>query len=231
MVLLDGAAGEAARLSEFAIRVGVLAPDEDPDLAAWEERLLALRRRLRGPGISAVLKCPNCDATVALDFRDDDLPRDTTSAVKTVDGIELRPLRLSDLRHVEVGGDAQARLELLLARATGRDHAWARDVLLGPSRMSAVTALEDLASGLDLQISTQCTECGAAIVAPFDVSQFVSAELQSSAQQLLEGVHRIASTYHWSETEILKLPRERRQAYLSRIERDAVRSEFVDENG
>jgi hypothetical protein len=226
MMLLGGATGECARLAEFAMRIGALASGEDPELPVWEERLLELRRRLLGSRISAELICPSCAAKVALIFGDDDLPRAPPTVVAEVDGEKLRALRLSDVLEVEARNGVERRLELLLAQAAGRDVDWAKQVLVGPSRAAAVAALEQAVAGLDLQIGTTCTECGGNIVAPFDVPKFVLTELEAETRRLLDGVHRIASTYHWSEAEILALPRERRQAYLTRIERDDLRSEI-----
>jgi hypothetical protein len=34
---------------------------------------------------------------------------------------------------------------------------------------------------------------------------------------LLDAVHQLARAYHWSEREILALPRERRRQYLARV--------------
>lgn len=232
MKLLDETGCEAARLARFARRVGALTAEEDPDLAEWEERLLEIRRALRGPRISAELTCPDCDTRVSLIFGIDELPRAAPSATASsaveIDGVALRALRLSDLLAVAVETQAEARLELLLARAAGREIGWAEAVLAGDERAAAVSALEPLAAGLDLQIGTACTDCGTEIVTPFDVQSFVLSELEASARLLLDEVHRIAMAYHWSEAEILHLPRSRRQAYLARIERTELRWELTD---
>ena len=47
----------------------------------------------------------------------------------------------------------------------------------------------------------------------------VDRELRVAARRILREVDSIARVYHWSEGEILALPRERRQYYLSRIDR------------
>ncbi|MDK3073550.1 hypothetical protein QO034_10540 [Sedimentitalea sp. JM2-8] len=226
MRFLGGGGGDAARLADLARRLGLIAEGDDPGLPAWESCLLDLRRALSGPRVSAELTCPDCGEGVALIFGIDDLPRIASPAVETAAGAALRPLRLSDLVAVEAsGGD---RLAQLLARAAGRDSGWAAGVLAGPDRDGAVTALERAVSGLDLEIGTRCTECGSAIVSPFDVQAFVGAELEDAARRLLDDVHRIASTYHWSEQDILALPRSRRMAYLGRIDRDALQLEITD---
>lgn len=226
MRFLGGGGGDAARLADLARHLDLIAEGDDPDLPAWESCLLDLRRVMSGPRVSAELTCPDCGEGVALIFGIDDLPRITTPAAETVAGAALRALRLSDLVAVEASG--RDRLTDLLSRATGRDNGWAAGVLAGPDRVDAVAALERAVSGLDLELGTRCTDCGSAIVSPFDVQAFVGAELADGARHLLDEVHRIASTYHWSEQDILALPRSRRMAYLDRIDRDALHLEITD---
>ena len=49
------------------------------------------------------------------------------------------------------------------------------------------------------------------------MAEFLDTELRSRAATLLDEIHLIAMSYHWSETEILALPVSRRQDYLRRI--------------
>jgi hypothetical protein len=226
MRFLAQAGGDAARLAALARAMGVLAADADPDLAGWEVCLLALRRALSGPRIHAELTCPECGEGNALIFGVDDLPTTAPPVAETVANVPLRALRLSDLEAVEAAGGN--RLEAVLARASDRDADWARAILAGPGAARAVEALERSLAGLDIQLATNCTECGADIVSPFDVQGFVMAERAGTARRLLDEVHMIARAYHWSEAEILSLPRDRRLAYLARIERDALQIEVRD---
>ncbi len=222
MHFLTQAGGDAARLATLARATGVLAADADPDLAGWEDCLLELRRALSGPRISAELTCPDCGEGVALIFGVDDLPKDAKTVAEEVAGVRLRNLHLSDLEAIEA---AQGnRLQQVLMRATGRDADWA-EAQLTEAAAETVAALERCIAGLDLQLGTQCTECNAEISAPFDVQAFVMAERNATACRLLDEVHMIAQSYHWSEAEILSLPHDRRLAYLARIERDALQIE------
>jgi hypothetical protein len=43
--------------------------------------------------------------------------------------------------------------------------------------------------------------------------------MRRSASELYDEVHALAWHYHWSEAEILALPRVRRQSYMSRVDR------------
>ena len=80
----------------------------------------------------------------------------------------------------------------------------------------AEEALEAVAPEMTDRAQTACPECGAVTEVPID-PYFC---LDLIGQELFGEVHRIASTYHWSEPEILRLPRERRRLYLQLIDRD-----------
>ncbi len=222
MRFLAQVGGDTARLAALARATGVLAADADPDLAGWEICLLDLRRALSGPRISAELTCPDCGEGVALIFGIDDLPKDGRPGVEEVGGAQLRDLHLSDLEAIEAAEGNP--LQQVLMRATGRDADWAKAQLIN-APTETVAVLERCIAGLDLQLATQCTKCNTKISAPFDVQAFVMAERVGTARRVLDEVHVIAQNYHWSEADILSLPRHRRLAYLARIERDALQIE------
>lgn len=223
MRFLTQSGSDAGRLAQLAREVGVLAWDADPDIAEWESTLLDLRRALSGPRISAELSCPECGEGAALIFGVDDLPRVGSAISEIVSGYSLRPLRLGDLERIETApGD---RLAAILSQAADKPVEWAQQMLGGVERDTVIAALDRCLAGLDIQLGTACTACNAEIVSPFDVQAFVLAELTTGARVLLDQVHVIARTYHWAEVEILSLPRDRRLAYLDRIDRDALRIE------
>ena len=62
------------------------------------------------------------------------------------------------------------------------------------------------------------------MVMPFDPTAFFFEELRISAERLLREVHVLAFYYHWSESEILGLERDRRRAYLALLS-DTLRQE------
>ena len=55
------------------------------------------------------------------------------------------------------------------------------------------------------------------VEAPVHLTRLVIAELVRDAATLPEEVDLIAQAYHWTEADILALPRSRRQAYAERI--------------
>jgi len=82
---------------------------------------------------------------------------------------------------------------------------------LGEDEVNAIdAALEAAAPQLATTLATACSECGAARaleIDPYDMAL-------PQADALYHEVHALAARYHWGESEILALPRERRRRYL-----------------
>ena len=76
-------------------------------------------------------------------------------------------------------------------------------------------ALDAMSPGVVLRVQSTCPECGADNQVGLDPYRVIDRR----SNDLLMEIHQIASHYHWSETEILKLPRTRRQRYLQIIDR------------
>lgn len=79
-------------------------------------------------------------------------------------------------------------------------------------------AMEGFDPLLSFHVRVQCPGCGAvADIAP-DLAGTAIERLSRAQHAAIADVHRLASRYHWSETEILRLPQWRRQSYLDLIE-------------
>jgi hypothetical protein len=78
-------------------------------------------------------------------------------------------------------------------------------------------ALDAVAPAFATQLSTRCPAC--AVMQQLEIDALL--EVSVSTDTVLEEVHAIAFNYHWSEAEILALPRARRRRYLDLI--DAAR--------
>ncbi|MDP2105229.1 MAG: hypothetical protein Q8J76_04470, partial [Desulfobulbaceae bacterium] len=75
--------------------------------------------------------------------------------------------------------------------------------------------LETMAPELATQASANCPECeGVNLLA---IDPYVC--LGQVSDNLFVEIHQLAAQYHWSETEILGLPRWRRKKYLALIDR------------
>lgn len=75
-------------------------------------------------------------------------------------------------------------------------------------------ALEAVSPAACTSVATQCPECAAQQVVQLDPYSLDVLDLDNLYSQ----VHLLACFYHWSESEILSLPRKRRQRYLCYID-------------
>ncbi|HEX3765605.1 MAG TPA: hypothetical protein VHW23_43215 [Kofleriaceae bacterium] len=76
---------------------------------------------------------------------------------------------------------------------------------------------------MDLAVPLACVECGRPFRFVFDPVRALLAELKASRGELLRQVHRLARSYHWSQSEILGLPRSLRHEYLELVQEEAGR--------
>jgi hypothetical protein len=67
-------------------------------------------------------------------------------------------------------------------------------------------------------VSCSCPACGAASEVPIDLEAVALARLSTHQLALLREVHRFASRYGWTESEVLAVPPARRACYLALIE-------------
>ena len=74
---------------------------------------------------------------------------------------------------------------------------------------------------VNFQVQVQCPYCSEQDSHSIDLGAFALQRLRNTQQQLLDMVHRLASRYHWNESEILAIPAWRQESYLARIEREA----------
>ena len=80
-------------------------------------------------------------------------------------------------------------------------------------RATIESAMALLAPTLSDELQGTCPECGVVVPVFFDARWFCLRELRQTAQFIYQDVDVLARRYHWSETEILALPRTRRAAY------------------
>jgi hypothetical protein len=180
--------------------------------------MLQLRRLNLGEEVRAVATCPACEARMDLSFSVGDVPVDRRPQTATAYALELdgRSVRF----RLPNGGDQEALLdrdgvdpdEYLLARCLRDDGGKP----LTPGERAAVAGeMDRVAPQVDLELDLTCPECGHAFSLAFDTTAFVLDEMRLDPNRLLREVHLLAFYYHWSESEILGLRRDRRRAYLA----------------
>jgi hypothetical protein len=135
---------------------------------------------------------------------------------------ELGSLRVrvptgADQEAVAAAADETAALNLLLRRLLSTvDPSGTLDIeRLSDEDIAAVEArLEAMAPEIAARLQTRCPSCGTENQLPISPYTF----LQRPVGDIYSEIHLLASTYHWSESDILALPRARRRIYLQMID-------------
>jgi hypothetical protein len=91
------------------------------------------------------------------------------------------------------------------------------------ARRTIERRMEDLAPQVDLTMESTCPECGQTYSVPWDIQSFLFGEIRVNAELLHHEVHYLAFHYHWSEREILEMPRQRRRHYVERLAEEIER--------
>jgi len=82
-------------------------------------------------------------------------------------------------------------------------------------RDAVIADMDTRAPQIDLELELNCPECGHSFTTPFDCTSFFFSEIRAQSRHLMREVHYLALHYHWSESEILNLQRDRRRGYLA----------------
>ena len=199
-----------------------------------DRHLLALRRDVFGPQLTALTACPACGASLELEFDAEDLdaaPGDDIAA-----GTAAEQLSFS-LDSYEVLFRLPNSLDMLALRDRDSDdnnrrHLLQRVVLRacrGDDEIPASHLPAALVDALDARLSREdphadirlklnCAACAARWQAPFDIASYLWNEVDAWALRLLRDVHRLARAYGWREADILALSASRRQCYLDMLD-------------
>ncbi|HEX9986255.1 MAG TPA: hypothetical protein VGF69_23550 [Thermoanaerobaculia bacterium] len=191
-----------------------------------EALLLHLRRVTFGETLTSVLTCPRagCDERMDLELRVSELlvdavPEPAAVHEATIDGRTVR-FRLPNGEDLEEVGQT-----LLSVDAAVREQALSRMTRLVLERCvegevdDAIEAqlpriMAELDPQAELLLNLVCTRCGRPFTALFDAASFLFRELAAHRDVLYRDVHQLALHYHWSESDILAMPAERRRRYL-----------------
>ena len=205
--------------------------------------MLKLRQATFGDRVDATVACPwpGCGEKVDVDFSLDAIPVTESAAKGPAHRLELPPeaawrgeegeeyrevvFRLPNGEDQELvspllAADEARALSLLLERcvlaigplqdpgpeAVGR--------LVPAARAAIEQRMEEVAPQVALTMDLRCLECGRSFEMPFDLQDFFFGELRTSRDLLYREVHYLAYHYHWSEGEILGLPRDKRRQYI-----------------
>lgn len=212
------------------IMLAACEPDRQPtELCEWsvgerDRRLLQLRQQLFGNQASMTTQCEGCKQPIEFSLALDDLILDQPATTGTLSA-ELDEWRTTF--RVPSAGDMIA-IQTVPAAARRKD-LMKRCILAIEQQAEKVVEIEDLPPALverviaamaradqqaEIDIGLTCDECGNRWSDRFDIGSFLWRELNDWAQKLLLQVHCLAKAYGWTQEEVLKLSRWRRQVYL-----------------
>lgn len=195
------------------------------DISGWtvakrRQGLLAVVVSTNGPLRSLTTVCGNPDCGAKMDF-DLDLTllrqdwREDRVAV-TLDSGETLTLRhpvpadLALWANTAAEGPAETELaRILLVGKVPDSPDWEN------AAQEALSAADRLA---DLELRADCPDCGAPATYSLVLEPFLLEELSQESGRLMDEIHLLAMSYHWTEPDILALPESRRRHYLTRIQ-------------
>lgn len=212
------------------------------DEAIWQwsvkrrlQGVLAIASASLGNGLDLTSRClaPDCDEQLAieLDLRDfidaDDITAIHCEPEPDI-GLILRLPTGLDQRHWQQFATNQDSTTLL--QQMGRSlvslcngQPLAEDFSLPETWLAPIDETLEAADRFTaLSLSAQCPVCGTDNEIALDLEIRLLELLAGRQRQVLEHIHLLASTYHWTEKEVMRLPPSRRHFYIQRI-RGAVR--------
>jgi hypothetical protein len=186
------------------------------DVGSRDVLLARSLRALAGSTVPACADCPRCGATldVVVDVAGvtaltvlDPGRRWTVRAGDTE--VTFRLPTTADLLALHGHPIRRAR-EMLVRRCLGAEAA--------PEVMVAVeAAMERVAPAGAMDLVAQCPACGRSATFPLDIGALLWAEIRERAAGLVRDVHVLASSYGWTEAEVLALSPNRRASYLALV--------------
>jgi hypothetical protein len=191
--------------------------------------LLHLYETLFGSDINAIARCPECGERIDARFTAAKTgfgPSELPGAVETYrlrDGaydLQYRLPNSTDLLDLAEAGPAAAVLELVercLDRAMHLDRPVPTADIPAPVIARLAEAISEQDPGAEMRVGLTCPGCGHQWAPLFEITAYLSAELDDWAQRLLADVHALAIAYGWSEREVVALSPGRRQLYLEMV--------------
>jgi hypothetical protein len=229
-------------LSRCIRRLGSISPVPPPLVrrllvADRQYVLLKLRTITFGDQVQATVRCPwaDCGQKIDIDFSLTDVPVKESEDKGPIYEMELSPeaarpdhdgaVHRTILFRLPNGEDQEVITPLAAAGNAAAEAALRcllqRCIQQGGSDSLSFLALEEIerrmnavAPKLELTLEGECRECGHDFAVPFDLQEFFFHELQTSQALLPLEVHYLAYHYHWSEREIMAMPRDKRRRYI-----------------
>lgn len=204
---------------------------------AWEmsitdrdRALAALYQKYYGNRVEAVIRCTACSENFEVSFSVDDMLKQLDTVIPAQvegpdreglfvlnGGTRLRLPTSTDVRFAITKCPESAEQALLERCVTSHDAVGAiEDIEILQSVM------EQIGPVLDFEFDEACPDCETVRRIRFDLPAYLMTALAQEKAYLIHEVHRIATAYGWSLTEILGLTRDDRRAYVALIGADTA---------
>jgi hypothetical protein len=179
-----------------------------------------------GPRLDAFTVCPGCGQELEFPLEIPEVREKVSLPAKSEEAVigkfrfRLRRPSSSDLAAVISADDLQEARLALAARcvkeATRQGLAVDVQEIPKPTLSKLADQLDELEDSAEILIDMCCPACAHSWQTAFDIASYFYTELTVQARRLLEEVCVLASTYGWSERDILVMSPARRQFYLER---------------
>lgn len=193
----------------------------DLPLGRRNTALIELHRLCFGPMLQGWTSCSHCGERLEFELDSRTLTKRTESSeMSSGDPIVIRngTFRLPssrDLAHASVESDPVAAALRLLEECQLRGEA--RVPLTAEDLEEIGERMEQADPMAEISLMLQCPACERECSPKLDVVGFLWEEVSARARRLLYEVHALASTYGWSEREVLGLSDHRRATYLEMV--------------
>lgn len=168
-----------------------------------------------GPQLEGWVACPECSERLEFAINANEFNVAPSQPEITVHGHNFRLPTSRDLARIATESDPHDAALLLAEQCCleGFDAAGCSEQDLDEIGIHLAEA-DPMA---EMVIRFDCSECGHVWDEPLDIVAWLWGEIDGRARKLLFEIHTLASTYGWSESEILSLSERRRRLYLEMV--------------
>jgi len=189
-------------------------------VTADRDRLLAaLYISLYGAKVESTVNCEECRQKFDLDFSLNEIIRHYQPSAASVSNDGKYQIEPGICFRLPTGED-----EILISGFSGVEaerRLFERCLLNGnpeTDNEKVQSKMAELAPVLSMNMQAICPECSHEQQVQFDIQSFFLTKLKQERPALIREIHSIASQYHWSQQEILDLPRNLRKQYAALIQ-------------
>ena len=185
--------------------------------------LLQLRAVTFGPVLKGFATCGHCSTRIefalsveAMLKQFEHISNEGVEWLECGRQLRLRPVNTQDLLVSSKVNDVGEAQKLLLRRCSNLGDVPSLED--APFLVEAtLKKFDELHEAAELRCAIECPECSANETLDLDIATFFWLEVRHAAQRLLREVHVLADAYGWSESSIVRMPPQRRSAYLEML--------------